>query len=126
MMFHIGIDVSKLKLDICLLSEGVKGKQKHKSLANNCQSVTQLCQWLQKQAVTHEQVRIIMEATGIYHESLFYTLHQAGFHVSLANPQRVKNFAKGMGVLTKNDQVDVLDDIFCLFYSMARSRLPIF
>lgn len=47
-----------------------------------------------------------MEATGVYHESLAYGLHDAGAKVSLANPHRSREFARGMGILTKNDIVD--------------------
>ncbi|MFJ5408037.1 transposase, partial [Pectobacterium punjabense] len=47
-----------------------------------------------------------MESTGIYHEHLAYGLHQAGILVSVINPHRVREFAKGMGILTKTDKVD--------------------
>ena len=47
-----------------------------------------------------------MEATGVYHESLAYGLHDAGAKVSLANPHRSREFARGMDILTKNDKVD--------------------
>lgn len=47
-----------------------------------------------------------MEATGVYHESLAYGLHKAGAIISLANPHRSREFARGMGILTKNDRVD--------------------
>lgn len=47
-----------------------------------------------------------MEATGVYHESLAYELHKMEARVSLANPHRTREFARGMGILTKNDRVD--------------------
>lgn len=33
-------------------------------------------------------------------------LHDAGFRVSLANPHRSREFARGMGIMTKTDKVD--------------------
>ena len=42
-----------------------------------------------------------MEATGVYHERLATELHDAGFRVSLANPHRSREFARGMGIMTK-------------------------
>ncbi len=47
-----------------------------------------------------------MEATGVYHERLATELHDAGFRVSLANPHRSREFARGMGIMTKTDKVD--------------------
>nr|WP_264753293.1 transposase [Klebsiella michiganensis] len=46
-----------------------------------------------------------MEATGVYHERLATELHD-GFRVSLANPHRSREFARGMGIMTKTDKED--------------------
>ncbi|CDM87905.1 protein of unknown function [Xenorhabdus bovienii] len=105
-MHYVGIDVSKNKLDICLLYDGVKGKRKTKSLLNNEHSACMLIAWLAKYIPALQQVNIVMEATGVYHERLAYSLHQAGGRIAIANPLRVRDFAKGMGILTKTDKVD--------------------
>ncbi|MGK3125932.1 transposase [Candidatus Pantoea formicae] len=47
-----------------------------------------------------------MEPTGTYHEHLAYSLDDRTVRVVLANPARVRSFALGMGILTKNDTVD--------------------
>ncbi len=47
-----------------------------------------------------------MEATGVYHERLAIDLYDAGFCVSLANPHRSREFARGMGIMTKTDKVN--------------------
>lgn len=52
-------------------------------------------------------VHIITEATGVYHEILATGLHLAGGKVSLVNPHRTREFARGMDILTKTDKVDV-------------------
>ncbi len=49
---------------------------------------------------------MVMEATGVYHEQLATELHDAGFRVSLANPHRSREFARGMGIMTKADKMD--------------------
>lgn len=46
------------------------------------------------------------EATGVYHEQLAMALHDRGAYVSRANPHRSREFARGMGILTKTDKVD--------------------
>ncbi|AYA41152.1 IS110 family transposase [Xenorhabdus nematophila] len=104
MMYYVGIDVSKNKLDICLLYDGVKGKRKTKSLLNNEHSACMLIEWLAKYIPALQQVNIVMEATGFYHERLAYSLHQAGGKIAIANPLRVRDFAKG--ILTKTDKMD--------------------
>ncbi|MBV6695460.1 IS110 family transposase [Serratia quinivorans] len=105
-MYHVGIDVSKAKLDVCLLSQDINGKRKNKSLPNNHQSAAKLIEWLILQKCSLEQTYVVMEATGVYHEILLYALHNEGLHVSLANPARVRSFTRGMDILTKNDGVD--------------------
>ncbi|EAP2381073.1 IS110 family transposase [Salmonella enterica] len=105
-MFQLGIDVSKKTLDLCLLREGVKGRVKTRKLKNDLGATSAVINWLHKQHCEPGDVHIIMEATGVYHESLAYGLHKAGARVSLANPHRSREFARGMGMLTKNDQVD--------------------
>lgn len=105
-MFQLGIDVSKKTLDLCLLREGVKGRVKTRKLKNDLNAASTVIVWLRKQHCEPKDVHIIMEATGVYHESLAYGLHRAGAMVSLANPHRAREFARGMDILTKNDRVD--------------------
>lgn len=105
-MVYVGIDVSKLKLDICLLPQGINGKRKTKSLPNSTQAAQRLVEWLKTQKCPPETVQIIIEPTGIYHEQLLYALYDLGINISLANPARVRNFAQGLDILTKNDDVD--------------------
>ncbi|WMU75440.1 transposase (plasmid) [Enterobacter bugandensis] len=105
-MFQLGIDVSKKMLDLCLLREGVKGRVKTRRIKNDVNAASTVITWLGKQQCAPGDVHIIMEATGIYHESLAYGLYRAGAKVSLANPHRSREFARGMDILTKNDQVD--------------------
>lgn len=105
-MFQLGIDVSKKTLDLCLLREGVKGRVKTRRLKNDLNAVGTIISWLGKQQCAPADVHIIMEATGIYHESLAYGLYKVGAKVSLANPHRSREFARGMDILTKNDKID--------------------
>lgn len=98
--------LAKKNLDLCLLREGVKGRVKTRKLKNDFNAANAVIGWLSKQHCEPADVHIIMEATGVYHESLAYGLHKAGARVSLVNPHRSREFARGMDILTKNDQVD--------------------
>jgi len=104
-MFYLGIDVSKNKLDLCLFPGN--GKKKTKSIKNQVGVERDICDWLQKQKCPPEQVMVVMEATSVYHENVAYGLHgNTPVTVCIGNPQRVREFARGMGILTKNDAVD--------------------
>ncbi|MBN3133921.1 IS110 family transposase [Pectobacterium brasiliense] len=105
-MYYVGIDISKRFIDVCLLVDGIKGKRKTKVLPNDLNSAQALAQWLILQKCDPSQAHIIMEATGVYHEHLADGLHQSDILVSVINPHRVREFAKGMGILTKTDKVD--------------------
>ena len=105
-MFPVGIDVSKNTLDLCMLYDGIKGRIKTRNIQNNRHSVENILRWLRLQHCSPEDVHVVMEATGVYHEQLATELHDAGFRVSLANPHRSREFARGMGIMTKTDKVD--------------------
>ncbi|WP_028722312.1 IS110 family transposase [Pantoea ananatis] len=105
-MFPVGIDVSKETLDLCMLYDGMKGRVKTQNIRNDSSAVEHLLRWLRLQHCGPEDVHVVMEATGVYHERLATALHDAGFYVSLANPHRSREFARGMGIMTKTDKVD--------------------
>lgn len=105
-MYQLGIDVSKKTLDICLMLEGVRGRLMTKRIKNDFKAVHTIITWLQQHNCVLSDVHIIMEATGVYHETLATGLHLAGGKVSLANPHRTREFACGMDILTKTDKVD--------------------
>ncbi len=98
----LGIDIAKLKFDVCLIN--TDSKLKHKVFPNNATGFAQLAAWLVKRDV--EQVHACMEATGTYGEVLAYHLHAAGHRVSVINPAAVKAFAGSRLSRTKTDKVD--------------------
>lgn len=98
----IGIDISKLKFDLCLLREN--NKLKHKVFPNNAAGFAQLSAWLQKQEV--ERAHVCMEATGTYGEALATYLCDAGHVVSVVNPAIIKAYAQSHLSRAKTDKVD--------------------
>lgn len=107
----IGIDISKLKFDLCLLREN--GKLKHKVFANSAAGFAQLSAWLTKQRV--QSVHVCMEATGTYAEPLALYLYEAGHLVSVVNPAKIKAYAQSHLSRTKTDKADAqLIAQFCL------------
>ena len=98
----IGIDISKLKFDLCLLREN--DKLKHKVFPNSTSGFLQLSVWLTKQKV--ERVYACMEATGAYGEALAAYLFDAGHVVSVVNPAIIKAYAQSHLSRTKTDKAD--------------------
>lgn len=50
--------------------------------------------------------QVICEATGGYEQAIVHALHQAGVPVSVVDPLKVRQFAKGCGWLAKSDPID--------------------
>jgi transposase len=50
--------------------------------------------------------RIVLEATGGYERQLVADLLDAGFHVAVVNPKRVRDFARALGLAAKTDRLD--------------------
>src|SRR4051812_28756834 len=98
----LGIDVSKLKFNVCLSRED--GRLKHRVFANTEAGFSELSQWLTKNHVT--QVHACLEATGTYSEALATYLFDAGQLVSLVNPAATKAYAGAQLSRTKTDKVD--------------------
>jgi transposase len=98
----LGIDISKLKFNVCLIK--TDGKLKHKVFPNNNAGFEEFSEWLLRQGV--ERVHACMEATGTYSEPLALFLHEAGHITSLVNPAATKAFAGSRLSRTKTDKVD--------------------
>lgn len=98
----LGLDVSKLKFNACLVRQG--GKLRHKVFTNNADGFSQLSDWLSKQGAG--QVHACMEATGTYGEALAAYLHEQDHLVSIVNPAAIKAYAQSHLSRTKTDRVD--------------------
>lgn len=95
----VGIDVSKERLDVCLLPAG-----KLRKFPNDRQGQAALVAYLRPQPVA----AIVIEATGGYERPTLFALQDAELPVTLVNPRQVRDFAKGIGQLAKTDQLDAL------------------
>jgi transposase len=107
----LGIDVAKLKFNVCLIRED--NRLKHRVFTNNRAGFSQLSDWLKKNHVA--QVHACLEATGSYSEALATYLFDNGHRVSLVNPAAIKAYAGAQLSRTKTDKVDAeLIARFCL------------
>ena len=105
----IGIDVSKAKIDVLWLKDAIALKAKSKVFSNDRKGHAELLVWLSKQVARPlNEIHVVMEATGIYHEALAYWLFDHQLCVSVINPAYARDFAKGLGTVHKTDKADSL------------------
>ncbi len=93
----VGIDVSKDKLDVCVLPGGELSE-----FTNDAAGIAKLVALLQQLA----PVAVVLEATGGYERAALFAMQDAGLPVTLVNPRQVRDFAKGIGQLGKTDRLD--------------------
>ena len=98
----LGIDISKLKFDSCLVRDS--GKLRHKVFPNSPASYAQLSSWLEKHKAA--RAHACLEATGTYGDELAAYLNGLGHVVSVVNPAAIKAFAQSQLSRTKTDKAD--------------------
>jgi transposase len=94
---YIGIDVSLDTLDMSAYPTGQIWQYK-----NNQSGIAKTVAKLK----ALKPVLIVMEATGGLEISLKDALDEAGLAVFVANPKRIRDYARSMGILAKTDKVD--------------------
>ena len=92
-----GVDVSKSRLDVYALAQ-----QKDYQFENNTAGIAALAAVVQQS----QQPAVVCEASGGYEQLMARTLDAAGIAVSVVNPKRVRDLARGMGQLAKTDRLD--------------------
>jgi transposase len=100
-----GIDVAQNELVVCLgriyddLSTELYG---HKTFPNTSKGFISLVEWTKKSGKDIAN-RFVMEATGVYHESLAYFLTEKGYSVSIVLPNKISNYFRTLQVKTVTD-----------------------
>jgi transposase len=90
---HIGVDIAKQNL-VAALPGGVR------SFPNTPAGRRALIKALPQGS------RLVCEATGGYEKALVDDCHAAGRPVVVANPRRVRAYARSQGLLAKTDRID--------------------
>jgi transposase len=96
---HVGIDVSKARLDLAIRPTG-----EVLEFNNTPDGIHQLKQILEPLAPHC----IVVEATGGYERLLVSALVDVSLPVALVNPRQARDFAKAIGRLAKTDRLDTM------------------
>jgi transposase len=103
----VGIDVAQNELVICLgrmYDDWTPELYAFKTFANTAKEFANFVEWVNKLTQGTVPVRYVMEATGVYHESLAYYLDEKGLEVSIVLPNKMSNYQRTLEVKTITDQ----------------------
>ena len=98
---HVGIDVSKRTLDVCILGVG-DSRGDSFAVANDQQGIDKILSRL-------EEARpelVVLEATGRYERPAATAIAASKIPVAVVNPRQARDFAKAIGRLAKTDKID--------------------
>ena len=98
---HIGVDVSKEKLDVFVPAQKEGMRPTAKELDNGVAGFRELRDLARKAGAT-----VCVEPTGGYELELIAFMHKFGIPVAYADALRVRQFARAEGCLSKNDSID--------------------
>lgn len=105
-MISVGVDVSKGKSTFCILKpygEIVSSPFEVKHIEEDLKSLDNLLSRLDG------EIRIVMEATGVYHLPILSFFQDKGYFVSVINPFAMKKYAKDNSIRgAKTDKLDAM------------------
>lgn len=110
MHYSLGLDVDKASFKACLKVKEADRKSTVKasrSFDNNVEGFKDLDQWVRKHKMYPlQKLNVVMEATGVYHEHLAWSLYELDYLVHIMLPLRAKRYIQSLGVKSKNDKID--------------------
>ena len=103
----VGIDVAQQELVVSLgrMYEDLSTElYAHKAFANNAKGFLALVTWVKEKTDRQAGSSFVMEATGVYHESLAYFLDEKGYPVSIILPNKISNYMRTLSTKTVTDK----------------------
>ncbi len=107
---NVGVDISKSTFDVRFVelyeNHEVKYKR-YKKFQNSIEGINLFTQWCNDQLDINFKLHITMEATGVYYESLAYTMSEDDrFTVHVVLPNMAKKYFESLNVKNKTDKID--------------------
>jgi transposase len=103
----LGIDVAQKELVVCLgrmHDDWTPELYSNRTFANSKKGFDAMVKWVKKLTTEDTAVRYLMEATGVYHESLAYYLEGKGYEISVVLPNKISNYVRTLEVKTITDK----------------------
>lgn len=103
----LGIDVAQKELVVCLgrmHEDWTPELYSYGTFANSKKGFDAMIKWVKKLTIEATPVHYVMEATGVYHESLAYYLEEKGYEISVVLPNKISNYVRTLEVKTITDK----------------------
>ena len=103
----VGIDVAQDELVVCIgrtYDDLTSALYSHKIFANTAKGFQALVEWTAGLSDSSVTIRYVMEATGVYHESLAYFLSDRGDKLSIILPNKISNYMRTLDIKTVTDK----------------------
>jgi transposase len=103
----VGIDVSQKELAVSvgrLKEDLISEIHGYRTFTNTSSGFAELMEWVKRLTVPEVPIRFVMEATGVYHESLAYYLVDHEQLVSIVMPNKMSNFQRTLPIKTITDK----------------------
>src|SRR3982751_4913444 len=102
-----GIDVAQDELVVCLgrmYDDWTPELYASRTFANTPKGFASFIEWVNKLTHGVVPVRYVMEATGVYHESLAYYLDENEMETSIVLPNKISSYMRTLETKTITDQ----------------------
>ena len=121
----IGIDVSKDKLDYCIVNANSINQHQFGVITNNAKAIVKFIHLLKKKYTTEGDLLVCLENTGVYSMPLCYWLQANDFDYWVVPPLQVKR-SKGItrGKTDKTDAKDITYYAITHLHELKQSKLP--
>jgi len=122
---HVGIDVSKLKLDVSLLITASSNRVEHFIVPNNKIGIQQMLKRIEKLKISTSELLVSFEDTGVYSLPLACFFSEVGLDywmIPAIEIKRSKGISRG-----KNDKTDSKDIAFYALthqHKLILSKIP--
>lgn len=105
----VGIDIAKSSFTACICfsrEDGSLGYSEPRTFKNQKTGFNQLVRWVRKKCTKDSELVFLMEATGVYYESIAYHLYALKQKVHVVLPNTSKHYFSSLNIKTKTDKVD--------------------
>ncbi len=106
---NIGIDISKDDFKSCiyqLFSNQDSRIKSSRTFKNNAKGFVTFLTWIKSKCIKTLEIRVTLEATGVYYEQLTYFLDDNDIYVSVILPNKSKAYAQSLNLKSKTDEID--------------------
>lgn len=103
----LGVDVAQKELVVTLgrLTEDLCSElYLRRKFANKETGFVALLKWLKKNTVEGSPLRVVMEATGVYHQKFAYYLDDNQAELTVVLPNKISNYMRTLSVKTITDE----------------------